>query len=45
MRKQQVIRARLVAALGVLLGLAVTSLQAQPPGGGFGGGCAPDPAR
>ena len=42
MRKQQVIRARLVAALGVLLGLAVTSVQAQPPGG-FGGGPPPPP--
>ena len=32
MGKQQVIR--LVASLGVCIGLAVTSLQAQPPGGG-----------
>ena len=33
---KQVIGTRLVAALGVLLGFAVTSVQAQPPG--FGGG-------
>ena len=39
MRKQQFVGTRLVAALGVLLGFAATSLQAQPPGGGgFGGG-------
>jgi hypothetical protein len=37
-RKQQVIRTRLVATLGVLLCFAVTSSEAQP----FGGG--PDPA-
>jgi hypothetical protein len=35
---KQVIATRLVAALGVVLGFAVTSVQAQPPGGGFGGG-------
>ena len=42
MSKQQVIRARLVAALGMLLGFTVTSLQAQAQGGGgFGGGGGP----
>jgi hypothetical protein len=36
MRKQQITGTRLVTALGLLLGLTVTSLQAQPPGGGPG---------
>src|SRR5689334_484970 len=39
MSKQQIVSMRLVAAsLGLVLCLGVTSLQAQPPGGGFGGG-------
>ena len=42
MSKQPFSRTRLVAALGVLLGFAVTSLHAQPPGG-FGGGPPPPP--
>jgi hypothetical protein len=35
MRKQQVIRTRLVATLGVFLCFIVTSAEAQPGGGGF----------
>jgi len=38
MTKRQVIGTRLAAVCGVLLGLTVTSLNAQPPGGGGGFG-------